>query len=135
MPCSAKLPIIGLVAGAFFPHYSWVAPSAYFVSIISIILSAISLKKTKLFSGEATPFIMELPPYHFPQMKNVFLQMMQRGHSFVKKAGTTLDVSATLLPLLGYDAKMGLGRNLLSDEKSLVEEFFNKLNEERTWLK
>lgn len=97
MPCSAKLPIIGLVAGAFFPHHSWVAPSAYFVSIISIILSAISLKKTKLFSGEATPFIMELPPYHFPQMKNVFLQMMQRGHSFVKKAGTIIFATSVLI--------------------------------------
>ncbi|XBG81144.1 ferrous iron transport protein B [Enterococcus cecorum] len=97
MPCSAKLPIIGLVVGAFFPHHSWVAPSAYFVSIISIILSAISLKKTKLFSGEATPFIMELPPYHFPQMKNVFLQMMQRGHSFVKKAGTIIFATSVLI--------------------------------------
>ena len=97
MPCSAKLPIIGLVAGAFFPHHSWVAPSAYFVSIISIILSAISLKKTKLFSGEATPFIMELPRHHFPQMKNVFLQMMQRGHSFVKKAGTIIFVTSVLI--------------------------------------
>lgn len=97
MPCSAKLPIIGLVAGAFFPHHSWVAPSAYFVSIISIILSAISLKKTKLFSGEASPFIMELPPYHFPQMKNVFLQMMQRGHSFVKKAGTIIFATSVLI--------------------------------------
>lgn len=97
MPCSAKLPIIGLVAGAFFPHHSWVAPSAYFVSIISIILSAISLKKTKLFSGEATPFIMELPPYHFPQMKNVFLQMMQRGHSFVQKAGTIIFATSVLI--------------------------------------
>ncbi|MCJ0538051.1 ferrous iron transport protein B [Enterococcus cecorum] len=97
MPCSAKLPIIGLVAGAFFPNHSWVAPSAYFVSIISIILSAISLKKTKLFSGEATPFIMELPPYHFPQMKNVFLQMMQRGHSFVKKAGTIIFATSVLI--------------------------------------
>ncbi|XBG86432.1 ferrous iron transport protein B [Enterococcus cecorum] len=97
MPCSAKLPIIGLVGGAFFPHHSWVAPSAYFVSIISIILSAISLKKTKLFSGEATPFIMELPPYHFPQMKNVFLQMMQRGHSFVKKAGTIIFATSVLI--------------------------------------
>lgn len=97
MPCSAKLPIIGLVAGAFFPHHSWVAPSAYFVSIISIILSAISLKKTKLFSGEVTPFIMELPPYHFPQMKNVFLQMMQRGHSFVKKAGTIIFATSVLI--------------------------------------
>ena len=97
MPCSAKLPIIGLVAGAFFPHHSWVAPSAYFVSIISIILSAVSLKKTKLFSGEASPFIMELPPYHFPQMKNVFLQMMHRGHSFVKKAGTIIFATSVLI--------------------------------------
>ncbi|EOT44855.1 ferrous iron transport protein B [Enterococcus columbae] len=97
MPCSAKLPIIGLIAGAFFPHSSWVAPSAYFLGIFAIVLSAISLKKTALFAGEVTPFIMELPPYHLPQVKNVGLQMFQRGKAFVKKAGTIIFATSVIL--------------------------------------
>jgi ferrous iron transport protein B len=67
MPCSAKLPIIGLIAGAFFPHSSWVAPSAYFIGIGAIVLSGIILKKTALFGGKAAPFIMEMPAYHLPR--------------------------------------------------------------------
>lgn len=97
MPCSAKLPIIGLIAGAFFPHSSWVAPSAYFLGIFAIILSAISLKKTALFAGDVTPFIMELPPYHLPQIKNVCLQMFQRAKAFVKKAGTIIFATSVIL--------------------------------------
>lgn len=97
MPCSAKLPIIGLIAGAFFPHSSWVAPSAYFLGILAIVLSAISLKKTALFAGNVTPFIMELPPYHLPQVKNVALQMIQRAKAFVKKAGTIIFATSVIL--------------------------------------
>lgn len=97
MPCSAKLPIIGLIAGAFFPHSSWVAPSAYFLGILAIVLSAISLKKTALFAGDVTPFIMELPPYHLPQVKNVALQMIQRAKAFVKKAGTIIFATSVIL--------------------------------------
>lgn len=97
MPCSAKLPIIGLIAGAFFPHSSWVAPSAYFLGILAIVLSAISLKKTTLFAGDVTPFIMELPPYHLPQVKNVALQMIQRAKAFVKKAGTIIFATSVIL--------------------------------------
>lgn len=97
MPCSAKLPIIGLIAGAFFPHSSWVAPSAYFLGILAIFLSAISLKKTALFAGDVTPFIMELPPYHLPQVKNVALQMIQRAKAFVKKAGTIIFATSVIL--------------------------------------
>lgn len=97
MPCSAKLPIIGLIAGAFFPHSSWVAPSAYFLGILAIVLSAISLKKTALFAGDVTPFIMELPPYHLPQVKNVALQMIQRAKAFVKKAGTIIFATSVII--------------------------------------
>lgn len=97
MPCSAKLPIIGLIAGAFFPHSSWVAPSAYFLGILAIVLSAISLKKTALFAGDVTPFIMELPPYHLPQVKNVALQMIQRAKAFIKKAGTIIFATSVIL--------------------------------------
>lgn len=97
MPCSAKLPIIGLIAGAFFPHSSWVAPSAYFVGIGSIVLSGIILKKTALFSGDTAPFIMELPDYHMPRFKNSFRQMIERSKSFVKKAGTIIFASSVMI--------------------------------------
>lgn len=100
MPCSAKLPIIGLIAGAFFPHSSWVAPSAYFVGIGSIVLSGIILKKTALFSGDTAPFIMELPVYHMPRFKNSFRQMIERSKSFVKKAGTIIFASSVMIWLL-----------------------------------
>lgn len=100
MPCSAKLPIIGLIAGAFFPHSSWIAPSAYFVGIGSIVLSGIILKKTALFSGDTAPFIMELPDYHMPRFKNSFRQMIERSKSFVKKAGTIIFASSVMIWLL-----------------------------------
>ncbi len=94
MPCSAKLPIVALIAGAFFPTSSWVAPSAYFIGIAAIVLSGIALKKTALFAGDPAPFIMELPAYHLPQAKNVLQQTFARGISFVKKAGTIIFVSS-----------------------------------------
>lgn len=97
MPCSAKLPIIALIAGAFFPTSSWIAPSAYFVGVIAIVLSGIALKKTVLFGGDPSPFIMELPTYHFPQLKNVCQQTFSRGISFVKKAGTIIFVSCIFI--------------------------------------
>ena len=88
IPCSAKLPIIALFAGALFGGAGWVAPSAYFVGIAAIILSGIILKKTKLFSGEAAAFVMELPAYHWPTVGSVLRSMWERGWSFIKKAGT-----------------------------------------------
>lgn len=97
MPCSAKLPIIALIAGALFPTSSWVSPSAYFVGIAAIILSGIALKKTALFGGDPAPFIMELPTYHFPVMKGVIRQTWERSFSFVKKAGTIIFVTSVLI--------------------------------------
>lgn len=97
MPCSAKLPIIALIAGAFFPNSSWVAPSAYFLGAVAIVLSGIGLKKTHLFAGDPAPFIMELPAYHFPQLVNVLRQTFERGLSFVKKAGTVIFVSSIVI--------------------------------------
>lgn len=90
IPCGAKLPIIALIAGALFPGSVWVAPSAYFVGIIAIIMSGIMLKKTKLFSGNPAPFVMELPTYHIPGIKNVLIHMWDRSKHFVKKAGTVI---------------------------------------------
>lgn len=97
MPCGAKLPIIALIAGALFGGAWWVAPSAYFVGIISIIISGIILKKTKLFSGDVAPFVMELPAYHMPTARNILSSMWERGSSFIKKAGTVILLSAIIL--------------------------------------
>lgn len=97
MPCSAKLPIISLIAGAFFPENTWVAPSAYLVGMLAIILSGIALKKTKLFSGQTTPFIMELPLYHFPKIKNVLIYTWDHSKAFVIKASTIIYLSSMVI--------------------------------------
>lgn len=90
IPCSAKLPIIALFAGALFPSASWVGPSAYFLGIFAILFSGIVLKKTALFEGDPAPFVMELPQYHIPALKSVLIHMWDRGKSFIKKAGTII---------------------------------------------
>lgn len=97
IPCSAKLPIIALIAGALFGGAWWVAPSAYFVGIAAIILSGIMLKKTKMFAGDPAPFVMELPAYHWPTVRNILRSMWERAWSFIKKAGTVILLSAILL--------------------------------------
>lgn len=97
IPCGAKLPIIALIAGAFFKGAWWVAPSAYFIGIAAIIVSGIILKKTKMFSGDPAPFVMELPSYHMPTVSNVLRSMWERGWSFIKKAGTIILLSAIVL--------------------------------------
>ena len=97
IPCGAKLPIIALIAGALFDGAWWVAPSAYFVGIVAIIVSGILLKKTKLFSGDPAPFVMELPAYHWPTVGSILRSMWERGWSFIKKAGTVILLSAILL--------------------------------------
>ena len=93
IPCSAKLPIIALIAGALFNGEWWVAPSAYFVGISTIIVSGIILKKTTLFMGDPAPFVMELPAYHMPTLSNIWHSVWERGSSFVKKAGTVILLS------------------------------------------
>lgn len=97
IPCGAKLPIIALIAGALFGGASWVAPSAYFVGIAAIICSGIILKKTKMFSGDPAPFVMELPAYHMPTVGNVLRSMWERGWSFIKKAGTIILLSTIVV--------------------------------------
>lgn len=96
IPCSAKLPIIALIAGALFNGAPWVAPSAYFVGIFAIVLSGIMLKKTKMFSGDPAPFVMELPAYHWPTVSNLLHSMWERASSFIRKAGTVI-LLATIL--------------------------------------
>ena len=97
IPCSAKLPIIALIAGALFHGASWVAPSAYFVGIAAIILSGIMLKKTRMFAGDPSPFVMELPAYHVPKALNVLRSMWERGWSFIKKAGSIILLSTIFI--------------------------------------
>ena len=97
IPCGAKMPIIGLIAGALFGGSGLVAVSAYFIGVAAIILSGIMLKKTKRFAGDPAPFVMELPAYHAPTAGNVFRSMWERGWSFIKKAGTIILLSSIVL--------------------------------------
>lgn len=97
IPCSAKLPIIALIAGALFDDAWWVGASAYFIGMAAIIISGIILKKTRLFAGDPAPFVMELPAYHLPLPKNVIMQTYERGKAFEKKAGTIIFVSCIVI--------------------------------------
>lgn len=108
IPCSAKLPIIALIAGALFHNAGWVATSCYFIGVAAVIVSGIILKKTKAFAGEPSPFVMELPAYHAPSMKNVLHSVWERAWSFVKRAGTVILISAILIWFgqhYGWEAK------------------------------
>ena len=97
IPCGAKLPFIAMIAGAVFGGASLVAPTAYFLGMAAIITSGIILKKTKLFSGDPSPFVMELPDYHWPTVSNVLRSMWERGWSFIKKAGTIILLSTVVI--------------------------------------
>ena len=116
IPCGAKLPIIALIAGALFSGAWWVAPSAYFVGIIAIVLSGIMLKKTTLFAGDPAPFVMELPAYHWPRVGSLLRSMWERAWSFIKKAGTVILLSAIVLWFLqGFgieEGRFGMVENL-----------------------
>ena len=97
IPCGAKMPIVGLIAGALFDGSAWVATSAYFVGVAAIIISGIILKKTKMFAGDPAPFVMELPAYHMPTIGSMLRSMWERGWSFIKKAGTIILLSTIIL--------------------------------------
>lgn len=97
IPCGAKLPVIALIAGAFFGNSGWVSFGAFFVGIAAVICSGIILKKTKMFAGDPAPFVMELPAYHMPSAGNILRSMWERGYSFIKKAGTLILLSAIVL--------------------------------------
>ena len=102
IPCGAKVPFIAMIAGAIFGGSAWVATSAYFVGMAAIIISGIMLKKTRLFAGEPAPFVMELPSYHMPTVRNVLRSMWERGWSFIKKAGTIILLSTILIWFTTY---------------------------------
>ena len=102
IPCGAKVPFISMIAGAIFSGSAWVATSAYFIGMAAIIISGIMLKKTKMFSGDPAPFVMELPAYHWPTLGNVLRSMWERGWSFIKKAGTIILLSTIFVWFTTY---------------------------------
>ena len=102
IPCGAKVPFISMIAGAIFGNSPWISTSAYFLGMLSVIVSGIMLKKTKMFAGEPAPFVMELPAYHWPTVGNVLRSMWERGWSFIKKAGTVILLSTILVWFTSY---------------------------------
>ncbi len=120
IPCSAKLPIIALIAGALFPDSSWVAPSAYFVGIGAVIVSGIMLKKTSLFAGDPAPFVMELPPYHMPRPNGLLIHMWDRSKAFIKKAGTIILLSTIVIWFLQSFGFADGGFGMVDAEDSIL---------------
>ena len=117
IPCGAKVPFIAMIAGAIFGGSAWVATSAYFIGMLAIITSGITLKKTKMFAGDPAPFVMELPAYHLPTLKNVLRSMWERGWSFIKKAGTIILLSTILVWFTTYFGFTSDGFRMLSEEE------------------
>ena len=117
IPCGAKVPFISMVAGAIFGGSAWVATSAYFVGMAAIICSGVMLKKTKMFSGDPAPFVMELPAYHMPTAGNVLRSMWERGWSFIKKAGTIILLSTIVIWFMTYFGFTSEGFRMLAEEE------------------
>ena len=121
IPCGAKMPIIGLFAGAVFGESPWVATSAFFIGIAAVVVSGIMLKKFKAFAGEPAPFVMELPTYHAPSMGNVLRATWERGWSFIKRAGTIILLSSIILWFLqGYGFVDGVWQAVEDNNDSLL---------------
>ena len=131
IPCGAKMPIIGLIAGALFGGSGLIATSAYFIGVAAIVISGIMLKKTKMFAGEPAPFVMELPAYHAPAMGNVLRGTWERGWSFIKRAGTVILLSAIVIWFLSsfgsVNGKFGMVDDLFEDEDLVTEEYVAEL--------
>ncbi len=127
IPCGAKMPIIGLIAGALFNGSTLVATSAYFIGIAAIVISGIMLKKTKMFAGDPAPFVMELPPYHVPAWGNVLRGTWERGWSFIKRAGSVIVIASIIIWFLSgfgtVNGKFGMVKELYED-KELVNDAY-----------
>ena len=127
IPCGAKMPIIGLIAGALFGGSTWIAVSAYFIGVAAIIVSGIMLKKTRMFAGDPAPFVMELPAYHAPSIGNVLRSMWERGWSFIKRAGTVILLSSIIIWALsslgGVNGRFGMVEELYEDGGLVTEEY------------
>ena len=117
IPCGAKVPFIGMIAGALFGGSAWVSTSAYFIGMAAIIVSGIILKKTKMFAGDPAPFVMELPAYHWPTLGNVLRSMWERGWSFIKKAGTIILMSTIFVWFTTYFGWVDGQFQMLSEEQ------------------
>ncbi len=130
IPCSAKVPFIAMIAGAIFGGSAWVSTSAYFIGMAAIIISGIILKKTKMFSGDPAPFVMELPAYHMPTIGNVLRSMWERGWSFIKKAGTIILLSTIVIWFTSYFGFAEDGFRMLAEDElelSLLAKFGNAI--------
>ena len=131
IPCGAKMPIIGLIAGALFGGAAWVSTSAYFIGVAAIIISGIMLKKTKMFAGDPAPFVMELPAYHMPTAGNVLRSMWERGWSFIKKAGTVILLSSVVIWALSsfgtVNGQFGMVDDLYEDEALVTDEYIESV--------
>jgi ferrous iron transport protein B len=133
MPCGAKLPVIGLIAGALFGGSTWVATSAYFIGIAAIVISGIMLKKTKRFAGDPAPFVMELPAYHLPAWGNVLRGTWERGWSFIKRAGTVIVLSSIIIWFLtsfgSVNGRFGMVDELYGDKTVATDEYVASVSE------
>ena len=128
IPCGAKMPIIGLFAGALFGGSSWVAVSAYFIGVAAVIVSGIILKKTKMFPGDPAPFVMELPAYHIPKPINILRGTWERGWSFIKRAGTVILLSSVILWFLqGFGFVDGTFQMVEDNNTSLLASIGNAI--------
>lgn len=117
IPCGAKVPFIAMIAGAVFGGSAWVATSAYFIGMMAIVVSGIMLKKTRMFSGDPAPFVMELPQYHWPTFKNVLNSMWERGWSFIRKAGTIIMLSTIFIWFTTYFGFTEEGFRMLGEDE------------------
>ncbi len=133
IPCGAKLPIIALIATALFNGAWWVAPSAYFLGIAAIVVSGIMLKKTKIFSGDPAPFVMELPAYHLPTFGNIMRSMWERGWSFIKKAGTIILLSSVII-WAGSSFGWANGAFGFNTDLELADTVLGKIGEGICWI-
>ena len=133
IPCGAKMPFISMIAGAIFGGSAWVATSAYFLGMAAIIISGVMLKKTRMFAGEPAPFVMELPAYHLPTVKNVLRSMWERGWSFIKKAGTIILLSTILVWFTTYFGFAPDGFRML-DENEIDYSILAKIGSLISWI-
>jgi ferrous iron transport protein B len=117
IPCGAKVPFIAMIAGAIFGGSAWIATSAYFIGVAAIVVSGIMLKKTRMFAGDPAPFVMELPAYHWPTLKNVLRSMWERGWSFIKKAGTIILLSTIVVWFTSFFGWADDGFRMLAEDE------------------
>ena len=133
IPCGAKVPFIAMIAGALFGGSAWVSTSAYFIGMAAIIISGIMLKKTKMFSGEPAPFVMELPAYHWPTVGNVLRSMWERGWSFIKKAGTIILLSTIVIWFTTYFGWVD-GQFMMLSEEQIDASILAKIGGVLAWI-